>query len=384
MNLQDIKERLNSKEKFERVRRRIRRNDIIAGFYDQLFDETGEETLPRIAKNLRDCCQYWDIDYYRLQGVKDILRTNCCKNRFCDNCQNALSIQREKKYAPFLDALRKSFDIYHIVFTIPNPYPEKLSIAVSNMFAQFKYIIRLFTGNAKIKGYDFSKYGFIGCVRALEITKNEKEGTFHPHFHSLFVLRKGLKLDENRYIINRFSFNNPDIKKSHHKRTPGKPERLFSDFEVLLQKIWRLRVDGTRVNCVSIEQLKEGYSVICDNAEGKYKEIFKYATKGIFKNEDENALQGYADFVPLYQTLYRRKIIQGYGLLNKFKFEEGIALDARQDQAYNEIVQTLKTIEDPVRVYEYLTDINANLDRKDITYISRSTIGELMGAEYGV
>ena len=381
MNLQEIKDKLNARGKFERVTRRLRKNDRVAEWYEMLYEDRGDDTLPRIAQNVRDCSKLWDIDYYRLQGVKDILRTNLCKNRFCDNCQNAMSIQRERKYAPFLDALGRLYDIYHIVFTIPNPEPEELSSAVDNMYKQIGYIVRLFTGNAKIKGYDFEKYGFLGAVRALEITKGSDGRTFHPHFHCLFVLRKGLKLDINRKIVNSYSFNNPDIKKSHKRKEYGKPERYFSEFDVLLQKVWRLRVDGIKVNRKSIDELKEGYSVICENCEGKYKEVFKYATKGVFK-ENLDLSNGYVDFVALVDTLYRRKLIQGYGLLNKYKFEITLEQDARADAEYQNVVKTLRELESPDRVFEYLSEINKELQSKNITYISRSTIGELMGEDY--
>ena len=383
MNLQDIKEKLNAKEKFGKLTRRIKKNDIVAEWYEMLYDDTGEETFPRVAQNVRDCSKLWDIDYYRFQGVKDILRTNLCKNRFCDNCQNTISIQRERKYAPFLDALAKNFDIYHIVFTIPNPEREELRPAVENMYKQIGYIIRLFTGNAKIKGYDFAQYGFLGAVRALEITKGSDGRTFHPHFHCLFVLKKGLLINRKRVYVNSFSFNNPDVKKSHKRKEYGKPERYFSAFEILLQKIWRLRVDGVKVTNKSLCALKEGYSVVCENSAGKYKEVFKYATKGIFKEGDDKVLQGYVDFVPLYYTLYRRKLIQGYGVLNRFRFNETIEQDARADEAYQNVVRKLRELESPQRVFEFLSEINNELQSKNITYISRSSIGELMGEEYG-
>ena len=382
MNLSDIKDKLNSREKFGKVSRRIRRNETIAGYYEQLYEETDDETLPRIARNMRDCCKLWDLDYYRFQGVKDVLRTNLCHNRFCDNCQNALSIQRERKYAPFLDALARHYDIYHIVFTWRNAYSYELRSSVDNAYKQFAYIIRLFTGNTKIKGISFEGYGFLGAVRALEITKNDKDGTFHPHFHCLFILRKGLKLDRNRRHVNSYSFSNPDVKRTHRKREYGAPERYFSDFEILLQKIWRLRLDGVKVTRDSISNLKEGYSVICDNAEGRYKEVFKYATKGIFKEGEENAVRGYGDFVPLVHTLYRRKMIQGYGLLNKYKFEMTIEQDAKTDEAYQRIIDVLRELEKPERVFEYLGEIQKELETNNVTYISRATVAELMSEDY--
>jgi hypothetical protein len=384
MELSEIKSKLNAKDKFGKVSRRIKKNDVIADYYMQLYDETEDETLPRWADRIKSCCKLWDVDYYRFQGVKDIKRTNLCRSRFCDNCGNAQAIQRENKYAPFLDALARLYDIYHVVFTWPNSMPDEFLPSVDNAYKQFAYMIRLFTGHNKIRGISFEGYGFLGAVRALEITKNKYDGTFHPHFHCLFILKKGLRLDQRRKHVNSFSFSNPDIKKSHKRREYGAPERYFSDFEILLQKIWYLRFNGIKVTRDSISNLKEGYSVICDNAEGKYHEVFKYATKGIFKEtEDGTPLNGYNDFVPLYYTLYRRKLIQGYGLLNKYKFEITLELDAKADEEYNRIIDVLRELESPERVFEYLTEIQSQLQTKEVTYISRASVAQLMADDYG-
>ncbi len=74
------------------------------------------------------------------------------------------------------------------------------------------------------------------------------------------------------------------------------PERYFSDFEILLQKVWRLRYEGIKLTQKNIEGIKEGCSVICDNAAGKYKEVFKYATKEIFKESEGAPLAGITIF----------------------------------------------------------------------------------------
>ncbi len=385
MNFTDIK-KLSVRNQLDKVSRRIRKNETIAEFYEQLADDVNEnriagrstpEALMETGKRIKSCCQYWSIDYYHLQGVKDMLRTNACKNRFCDNCQNAISIKRERKLAPLLDHLAKRFDIYHIVFTVPNVYADELKPCIDKMYKQFAYINRLFNGDAKIKGISFSKYGYIGGIRALEITKNREENTFHPHLHCLLVLKKGLKLDSSKKHINRFSFNNPDVKKSHHKKEYGAPERYFSDFEILLQKVWKLRYDGTKLTKENIEKIHEGYSVIVENAKGHYKEIFKYATKGIFKEGENNAMGNYYDFLSLYYALHGRRLIQGYGVLNGVDFEE---LNQDADELYKSIQCKLKELEEPKFRCESLNEIENNVDK--YTYISRSSITELLGEDY--
>ncbi len=411
MTLQEIKTKYDEKPYFEKLKLRLRNNREVANFYEWHADELKEAFYPRMgldfeivpkqtyvktAENLRSCCQYWDIDYYPLQAVKDMKRTNLCHNRFCDNCQNVLSMQRFRKYGPYLDILAEKFDIYHIVFTQPNCRRDELGACVDKIFKNFKYIIRLFNGNANIRGFDFTKYGFFGAIRALEVTKNLETGKFHPHLHTLFVLEKGLKLDCNRTHINCYSFSRDEhIKRSHHKKSPGEPERYFGDFEILLQKIWRLRLDGVRVTAKSIEDLPVGYSVICDNARGKYKEVFKYALKGVFSKlkkdkalsemtEDE-AMQDldirYNDFKALLHALQNRRICQGYAKLNCLNFDESIDQSAKNDEAYWEKIAALCELETPERIYEFFDDMCREAERKNVTYISRRSISEVLAKE---
>ena len=401
--------KLSAEEKFEKVARRIRKNAVIAKYYREYGKEVLEAegahepfelsdkglklwTACRTsAENMPKCCGIWEIDEYKSQKVKDVIKTNLCRNRFCDNCQNVLSIKRDRKYAPYLDELSKDYDVYFITFTQTNCYAEELLGCVNKMFYNFGYIVRLFAGNAKIKGYDFLKYGFIGGIRAIEITKNEDEGTFHPHFHCLFALRKGQRLadEAKRKHINRYSFNNEDVKKSHKKKEAGEEEkpRKFSDFEILLQKVWRLRYDGVRVTAKNIEELPIGYSVVCErcnpNAGNRYKDVFKYATKGIFKTGDDDKISiGNEDFKALFPALLGRRVIQGYGVLNAIDFEASEAEAEKQEREYMEILAKLRAVEAPRRTYEYLHQIEEELKRKQVKYISRSSLHELTGEDY--
>lgn len=53
MDLAEIKSKLNAKEKFGKVTRRIKKNDTIADYYMQLYEETEDETLPRWADRIK-------------------------------------------------------------------------------------------------------------------------------------------------------------------------------------------------------------------------------------------------------------------------------------------------------------------------------------------
>ena len=139
--------------------------------------------------------------------------------------------------------------------------------------------------------------------------------------------------------------------------------------------------DGIEVNCKNLDGLPLGYSCMLENAQGRYKEVFKYATKGLLSSEEEkNPVQNYTDFVLLFLTLYRRRLVQGYGCLYRLKFEEKIDLSV--DDLYLQIISYLHKIENPEKFYTDLDFLSEDIGKnKNITYISRKSIMTL-GVEY--
>lgn len=374
MDFLKMKLRFDAGERMQKVKHRIRKNEVISDYYKQLAEETGVERYKRNAMRIYWCCSSWVINFYEQQKINDLISTSRCRDRFCENCQNALAVQRSKKYEPVLRVLAKCFDIYHVVFTIPNPSPVELPRAVNRMYEQIGYVIRILRGNAKVKGIDFKQYGFEGAIRSLEITKGKDGVTFHPHFHCLFVFRKGVKFEG--FHVNSYSFDNADVKKSHHKKDPKNPQkRYFTDFEVLLQKVWRLRYDGVKVTKESINALQEGYSVVANKAKPKdYKEVFKYATKGVLKAKDKTG--GYVDFETLLETLEDRRIVQGYGCfrcLNKELYAGQEDEEELSEAIYQDFVNFLRSKETPFFGGKKLEDIVKDVKKGDITYITKKT-----------
>lgn len=348
-------------EHFEDISDKIRKNPEIAGFYDGLFFDTGDFAYQGRARSVALCCKWWDMEYYRLQSVKDIKRVNLCRDKFCYNCQSLLALKRQNKYSPVLDSLYNDYTLCHVVVTVPNvPYipQDGLKETVKKMYLKFKHLTRFLSGDKKVRGVNFSEFGYAGAVRALEVTTNA-ENTFHPHFHCIMLLRKGFKPERN--YINSFSFDN------------GKLARKFSAFEILLQKVWFLLMNDIPVTRESIDGLKEGYSVICDPVErGEYHEVFKYACKGAFK---DGTIYDRTIFRALYFALHGRRMIQGYGVLHNFKDEDGEILEADLTENYEAMVAQLHYLEDPVFVVEHLDHI---IEEKNCRYISKNNLRKLL------
>lgn len=362
MNVQSIEIK---KEKIKKSANKVRGNELIADYYIKLYEKTGLAINRADAVN--SCLKVWDIDYYRLQKVKDVLRVNLCRDKFCPNCQNLISKRRYIKYKPELDKLLENYSLWHVVFSVPNCSGKELKGTLKKMYSKFVYVVQYLQNKRKAKSVDFTRYGFAGAIRSLEITLKETSENifeFHPHFHCIFVLRKGIR--EDRKFVNDFSF-----KKGSEKK------RLFNDFEILLQKCWYLFYNDKKLTKQGLDEIKQGYSVYAERVYKNYKEVFKYACKGLYDERTGSFNYPYNVFEVLYDGLHRRKIIQGYGILNKFKFDEE---EENEDfnEIYNEIINGLKEIENPLRCYMQLKELLEDFEKRDdIKYISKNAVKTL-------
>lgn len=356
-----------NKDNFRKRSKKVLGNLKISGFYKNM---AAEGLVPDSkAFNVSGCFKFFDIDHYRFSSIKDIKRVSLCKDKFCINCQNHLSLQRAEKFTPELLKLSESYALYHVVFTVPNCSPALLKSTLNQMYNRFAYLLRYFRLDKKVKGLDFSQFGYAGAVRSLEVVISPAgfaQYEFHPHFHCFFVLDKKYKMTGSH--INKFSFYRSELKRDLR----GK--RFFTDFEILLQKLWYLVYNGIKVTNEVIDSLDLGYSVYCERTYKDFKEVFKYSVKGLFDPRSSEFEYSEDIFRSLYFALNRRKIIQGYGILNRFSFDEDDSLDQLDDQ-YNKFIEYLNSIEKPVSGFSSIDDLLSEFENfKHITYISKKSM----------
>ena len=308
------------------------------------------------VKAIDNCNSIWTLDKYELQKVKDFKRTNLCKDKFCNNCKKVKQASRMSQFVPQLKKLEEEYDLFHVTLTVPNVNGhdyDKLMSTIKTMFDSYRKLNHYLLEIKSIKDISFTKkYGYVGSIRSLEITY--KNDSYHPHLHCIFAMRKGLKLSK------RFTNTYSNSKKN------GK--RKFSQFEILIQKIWRLTNEGIKVTKKSIEDLEIGYSCSVDKIEEKhYYEVFKYMTKS--NSDDDEDFMTYDNFKVLYYSLKSVRQIQGYGILYNLKEKENY--EQLVEEKYNEIIEYLQQKEAPVKVMEAPEDL---LKQNDYTIISRKKI----------
>lgn len=324
----------------ESVVRNLKYNDTILNYYDRLWmDRLADKVVELKVDRMYECNKFWTLAKYEKSKVKDFIKTSLCKDKFCNNCKKVKQASRMAKFMPEIKKFRDDPNnkIYQIVLTMPNVKGEQLGEAIDKLFKSMATLIEYLKVKKKIRGLDFEWVGYKAAIRSLEVTYKNDE--YHPHLHVLIVCTGDIGKKEH---LNKFSYD------KYKKRV----KRKFSDFEILLQKIWFLLINNIKVTKKAIDDLELGYSCMMDEfKDDDFIELFKYMTKGDGKEEgsDKSELMTYEQFKTLYVQLRSVRQIQGYGELFRLKDED---ISDQVNEKYEQIVNDLLKKEVPVNVYE--------------------------------
>ncbi|MDX2366789.1 protein rep [Bacillus altitudinis] len=158
------------------------RSSLMAAHYEGLEKRTGAPYYGKKAEKVCDCAECLAFRRDNETGRLRLYQAYFCKVRLCPMCawrrslkiayHNKLIVEEaNRQYKPawiFLTLTVKNVEGYHLKQTI------------TDMMQGFR---RLFQ-------YKKVKSGTLGFFRALEITKNHEENTYHPHFHVLIPVKR--------------------------------------------------------------------------------------------------------------------------------------------------------------------------------------------------
>lgn len=357
-----------SRGHLEKLLKNQRFNELIGSYYERYILESDFDSnvLERKLQRLKDCNSFWILDVYKKLRVKDFKKTNLCRDKFCNNCKKVKQAARMSRFMPEIKKVGSNCFLSQMVLTVPNVSGLVLKDVISVMFNAFSVLIDYLKLYKKIKGVDFD-IGYVGAIRSLEVTY--KGDSYHPHFHVLLAHTKpiGAKINVNSYSYD--SFNKEHL-------------RLFSDFEILIQKVWYLLVSDffevnmnicpkrKRIVRSRLDKLQVGYSCMMDRfEEDDFIELFKYMTKGNgSEHKDENAIMTYDNFKVLYVALHGVRQIQGYGCFYNIKDYD---ITDEVEDYYKTVIDYLQKKETPVTVSE---TVQAVFEDSTYTVISKSRL----------
>lgn len=175
------------KDQIQEFRLKKIQNDKLA----KLYEDLGQK---KKASYLRNCSSTPTFYIDKTTKQKKLLFNFFCRQRMCPLC----SWQRAKKtfgniFSIITEPEFKDLEYIFITLTIKNCKSEDLQNNLDMMFSGWRKL----TASKKA----FFRKSFEGCFRALEITYNKKENTYHPHFHILVAVKKDyFKKTNKKYI----------------------------------------------------------------------------------------------------------------------------------------------------------------------------------------
>lgn len=293
------------------------RNTLYAKWYKQMSVEMLEnkkfaysDTLGKKAARIEKCLDMWIWDKYVKNKLLDLQSVNrCMNNRFCPNCRRfSLASAIHNLKDPLNDLLLKGYYPYLVTLTVPNIPGCELRKTIEKMNKTFKKLFGAYSyplDGVTTKGFKDRLISFNGALKVLEITYNEENNEYHPHFHCLFFSEE---YDQSIFIKN-------IVGEYSNKR---KSYNFYSSLDTQIMKLWTMFYTNTRLTINNYNNFKLEDCYLCDIREmdsSGIVEVLKYT----FKDAD---IANYDVFKTIEIAIDRKRIRQGYGILYNLKLED--------------------------------------------------------------
>lgn len=103
---------------------------------------------------------------------------NFCKDRLCPMCSWRRSYKIFAQVSQIMEQIGSDYKFLFLTLTVPNCAPESLSETISRLMLSWNRLIDYKRFKKAIKGF----------FRALEVTRNFSNGSYHPHFHCVLAV----------------------------------------------------------------------------------------------------------------------------------------------------------------------------------------------------
>lgn len=145
---------------------------LLADVYDRLGLDG---RMARVA----DCGSF--LEYHVTPGAKTLHAANFCKDRLCPMCNWRRSLKIFGQVSQVMDELeRQQYRFLFLTLTIRNCISEDLSPTVQLLYDGWRQLYHK---------HKIFRRSIEGTFRSLEVTRNPKDGSYHPHLHVILAVR---------------------------------------------------------------------------------------------------------------------------------------------------------------------------------------------------
>lgn len=130
---------------------------------------------------------------YKVNSKGDMKLKNAdfCKARLCPMCNWRKSLKMYGQASKITERMLEQYPstrFIFVTFTLKNCVGEELENTINQMNEAFSIL------TAKSRKYACSagfKSSMLGYMRAIEVTYNKEDDTYHPHIHAIFAMKAG-------------------------------------------------------------------------------------------------------------------------------------------------------------------------------------------------
>ncbi|MCE4941492.1 protein rep [Bacillus velezensis] len=159
-----------------------RRANLMAEHYEALQTKIGAPYYGKKAEKLSGCAECLSFKRDPETDKLKLYQAHFCKVRLCPMCAWRRSLKIAYHNKLIVEEANRQYGCRWIflTLTVRNVKGERLKPQISEMMEGFR----------KLFQYKKVKSSVLGFFRALEITKNHEEDTYHPHFHVLLPVKR--------------------------------------------------------------------------------------------------------------------------------------------------------------------------------------------------
>ena len=134
------------------------------------------------------------------EGKKKLKSANFCRLRLCPMCQWRRSLKMFGQVQTITDKILerdKSTRFLFATFTVKNVDAENLETCIYILNNKFLYLV---SRNKTFAPAKKLKQNLLGYLKAVEVTYNTKDKTYHPHLHVIFAVKSTFFKNKQNYM----------------------------------------------------------------------------------------------------------------------------------------------------------------------------------------
>ena len=186
---------------------------------------------------------------------------NFCRDRLCPMCQWRRSYKIFAQVSKVMDKIENEFVFLFLTLTVPNCSGNDLKKTIAQMQRAFN----------KLMNYSSVKKAVCGYFKALEVTINKNNGTFHPHFHVIlcvdedyFDSKKDKYISHDKWLdMWRKAMNNDTITQVDIRRV--KPKEQIQEGEKSVKSLGAAVAEVAKYSVKSSDYLKSNIKMTDTN-----------------------------------------------------------------------------------------------------------------------